>query len=146
MKIICPNCGRTIETDKALKTCPTCKKEISLDEETIEIKEPKLEGLPPKMKAFLEVLSGNDAGIIHEIKKSQTVIGRKDGDIIVSDPLISKKHAAVEIWSREVIYIKDLESTNGTYINGIPISQTRLKNGDVIQLGNIKLKFKVELY
>lgn len=70
-------------------------------------------------------------------------IGRTpDNDIVIKDdPLVSRKHACIEIID-EIIYLKDLDSTNATYINNNPVkknSQNIITNGDVIKIGNTEL-------
>lgn len=55
----------------------------------------------------------------------------------IDDPLVSRKHAYIEFISN-VAYIKDLGSTNSTYINNNPLKpneQKRLRRGDVIKIG-----------
>ena len=61
--------------------------------------------------------------------------------MVLDDPEISKKHAVLEAFSRDNIYIRDLASTNGTFVNGVQVSQRKLIDGDIIRIGSIKLKF-----
>jgi pSer/pThr/pTyr-binding forkhead associated (FHA) protein len=58
------------------------------------------------------------------LDKPVSTIGRREGDIRVSDPSLSRKHFQVEIHENHVC-IKDLASANGTYVNGHPISYFR---------------------
>jgi len=80
-----------------------------------------------------------------EIKKSLdkplTIIGRTEGDIIIADPLISKKHACVEVKSPTMAVLKDLASKNGTFHNGMKVSSIHLQSGDIIKLGNTEITF-----
>ena len=93
------------------------------------------------------VMSGNetDFGKVFNLNQDRILIGRdKDNDIILDDPKISKVHSEINpIFSDvlEQIIIKDLDSTNGTYVNGILIKQNILKSGDKIEIGETVLRF-----
>ena len=74
-----------------------------------------------------------------------TIIGRTEGDIIVDDPLISRKHASIEIKSQSMIELKDLASTNGTFHNGMKITSVLLQSGDDIKIGSTTLHFNSQV-
>jgi ABC transport system ATP-binding/permease protein len=99
--------------------------------------------LPYKQKIYLDVIDGAQKGTVYEFLSGRVVIGRADADLVIEDPNISKKHAAVETWSRDTYFIRDLASTNGTYVNGQRITSTKIKNGDIITVGNTKLKLRI---
>jgi hypothetical protein len=71
------------------------------------------------------------------------IIGRDSGrcQLAVDDPTISRKHAKLFLQDRE-LYLSDLGSTNGTWVNGVQIrtSSTVLKNGQTLVLGKVSLK------
>lgn len=67
------------------------------------------------------------------------VLGRKDTDIIVPDPMVSKTHAAIQVVNGKLLVI-DLNSTNGTTVNGQQIRQHEIAVGDIIGIGGIHLK------
>jgi hypothetical protein len=77
-------------------------------------------------------------GVDKGASRSLTVpftIGRKEGELIISDPLVSKRHAIV----REIggsLVIEDLGSTNGTYVNDVEIKLQQLVSGDLIKIGS----------
>jgi pSer/pThr/pTyr-binding forkhead associated (FHA) protein len=100
--------------------------------------------LPYKQRIYLDIIDGGQKGTTYEFISGRVVIGRTDGDLIIDDQNISKKHAVVETWSRDTYFIRDLASTNGTYINGQRITTTKIKTGDIITIGNTKLKLRVE--
>ncbi len=84
-----------------------------------------------------KVLEGPQAGI----SLSWTipcVLGRKDVDIIINDPMVSKRHAAVQLINGRLV-IMDLHSTNGTTLNSEPVTQRELKQGDRIGMGHTVL-------
>jgi pSer/pThr/pTyr-binding forkhead associated (FHA) protein len=83
----------------------------------------------------LHWLSGIGEEQIYPITAKETLIGRKgDTDIVLNNPNISRHHAKV-ILSEQGISVVDLESTHGTYINGIKIERQLLNDGDRIELG-----------
>ncbi len=100
--------------------------------------------LPYKQRIYLDIIEGVKKGVTYEFVGGRVVIGRTDGDLIIDDQNISKKHAVIETWSRDTYFIRDLASTNGTYINGQRITTTKIKHGDILTIGNTKLKLRVE--
>jgi pSer/pThr/pTyr-binding forkhead associated (FHA) protein len=67
------------------------------------------------------------------------VIGREDADLVLDDPQVSRRHAAVSP-ADGGLEIEDLRSANGTSVNGVAIrGPKRLHKGDVIQLGGVRL-------
>lgn len=69
-------------------------------------------------------------------------IGRSaDNHIVIADPNVSRYHARIESAGAEHL-IKDLKSTNGTFVNGARIGEHVLKNGDTIAIGTTKLHFR----
>lgn len=89
----------------------------------------------PKVKVILKVRQA--PGELSEIICTQPVtnIGRKDVDVRINDLDLSRKHCAIEIMAGTQVMIRDLGSTNGTYLNGKKISAQEVKNGDLIQIG-----------
>jgi FHA domain-containing protein len=62
-------------------------------------------------------------------------IGRKEGDMVIADPLISRRHAVIrEI--NEALVVEDLGSTNGTFVNGVEVKLQQLAPGDSITVGS----------
>ncbi len=87
------------------------------------------------LEAEIVTLSWN--GKQHEIEKRRVVIGRsKDADIQVEDPNVSRRHAAY--------WVVDLDSTNGTEINGRRLKRAKLRAGDTITVGSTELVFRRE--
>lgn len=80
-------------------------------------------------------------GIRLEIPEGTHVIGR-EGELCVTDSTVSRRHAEIRRENSRV-FIKDIGSSNGTFVNGKRIEEeTELKNGDVVQLGNVRLAFE----
>jgi pSer/pThr/pTyr-binding forkhead associated (FHA) protein len=85
-------------------------------------------------------------GDLSEIVCTQPVtsIGRKDVDVRINDLDLSRKHCAIEIMAGTQVMIRDLGSTNGTYLNGKKISTQEVKNGDLIQIGQSLLEVLIQ--
>jgi hypothetical protein len=89
------------------------------------------------------VLTAN--GQRHEIGKRRVVIGRaKDCDIQLSDPNVSRRHAELR-QEGATYWIVDLDSTNGTEVNGRRLKRAKLRPGDEITLGSTQLVFQREV-
>src|SRR5262249_54102102 len=65
-----------------------------------------------------QVVEGPDQGKKFNFRKSHILIGRKDADLVLFDVDISRSHALVEVFGGSSIFLRDLESTNGTFLNG----------------------------
>src|SRR5204863_5621182 len=77
-----------------------------------------------------------------ELTKRCVVLGRsRDCDVQLSDPNISRRHAELR-QEGATFWIVDLDSTNGTELNGEPTKRARLENGDRITLGSTELVFE----
>jgi len=70
-------------------------------------------------------------------------IGRGlNNTIVLEDPRISRQHAQVR-WKSRRFLISDLGSTNGTYVNGVPVSAEQvLRQGDIVSLGGLEMVFQ----
>lgn len=77
------------------------------------------------------------------LEKDRTTLGRKPhNDIVFNNMVVSGEHCAFELKGIADVYIEDLASTNGTYINGRMIkSQQKLKDRDIIAIGNFRIEF-----
>ena len=96
---------------------------------------------------FVLVISGPLKGHNYFVKSDTPIlIGRSDEAIIkiTYDNFCSRRHALL-YWENKTGFIKDLNSTNGTFVNNKRISQpTELYNGDIIGLGDTKLVVSVK--
>ena len=86
-------------------------------------------------------IEGRYKGKSFRVTKGVTLVGRTTGDLVIPDNRVSGKHAQLEVLGPSQYAIKDFASTNGTTVNDRPISQTALRNGDVIGFGGLKFKF-----
>jgi predicted component of type VI protein secretion system len=94
--------------------------------------------------AKLVLLSAGLAGRIHELKVDKTTIGRvEDNTFQIPEPSVSSHHCEVLLRGTEVV-VRDLNSTNGTYINGEKITEAPLKPGQVLRLGQIEMRLETD--
>jgi pSer/pThr/pTyr-binding forkhead associated (FHA) protein len=97
---------------------------------------------PVAPEAVLVVRSGPLAGRRHPVS-TEAVVGRGDADIVLDDAQVSRRHAAVR-WRNGDLEIEDLESKNGTRVNGAVVEGSqRLAHGDVITIGPFALDVEV---
>lgn len=76
------------------------------------------------------------------LTRNVMTIGRKlDNDIRLEDTTVSSHHARI-VQKDAGIYIEDCDSTNGTLVNGIPVHDRKLKNGDIVVIGKYTLSFE----
>ena len=88
----------------------------------------------------IHMINGPMKGRAFDLKEETTVLGRSpECDISINETSVSRRHAQISR-KGETLYIEDLKSQNGTWINGHPINpgfQVGLKEGDTVSLGNI---------
>jgi pSer/pThr/pTyr-binding forkhead associated (FHA) protein len=88
-----------------------------------------------------------DGVVIKEVQltKERTTLGRRPyNDIVIDNLAVSGEHAAMLLTGNEV-FLEDLNSTNGTYVNGKAVKKQPLQNGDTIEVGKYKIKFVSEV-
>ena len=82
------------------------------------------------------------SGTTHELVDEAITIGRgSDNTIVVNDPSISTHHAQL-LLERDTYRLKDLDSTNGTHVNGKPVSEAVLRFDDRIQFGAAEARYE----
>jgi pSer/pThr/pTyr-binding forkhead associated (FHA) protein len=87
-----------------------------------------------------------DGVVIKEVQltKDRTTLGRRPyNDIVIDNLAISGEHAVIQLSGNEVT-LEDLNSTNGTYINGKAVKKQVLANDDTIEIGKYKIKYANE--
>ncbi|MGK3996027.1 diguanylate cyclase [Sorangium sp. So ce1024] len=100
-----------------------------------------------KDRAYLIVLAGSNVGEMYRVEGSEIVIGRASGATIrLNDDGISRRHARLLQIDSQVL-IEDLNSSNGTLVNGEKVTRVALHDGDKIRLGSTTvLKFTYHDY
>ena len=99
-------------------------------------------GVRQQMKApRLATLDGPSKGHVVPLAKKLLLIGQEpDCDLSVSDPLASRRHCEITR-NKGRFEVRDLGSTNGTFVNGKPVKRQRLKHGDVLAVGTSHFVF-----
>ncbi len=84
-----------------------------------------------------------DGVVIKEVQltKDRTSLGRRPyNDIVIDNLAVSGEHAVLQMAGNEV-HLEDLNSTNGTYVNGKAVKKQLMQNNDTIEIGKYKIKF-----
>ena len=87
-----------------------------------------------------------DGVVIKEVQvtKDKTTLGRRPyNDIVIDNLAVSGEHAVLQMVGADV-FIEDLNSTNGTYINGKAIKKQLLQHNDTVEIGKYKIKYLVD--
>jgi pSer/pThr/pTyr-binding forkhead associated (FHA) protein/tetratricopeptide (TPR) repeat protein len=93
------------------------------------------------LKASLQLRSGAASTTELQIEGDEVSIGRgRDCEIIVDDKKVSRKNTTIRREGNKFI-IKDLESANGTYVNGVAVKEAQLFGDDIVKIGNTEFKF-----
>ncbi len=97
-----------------------------------------------RFTASLIVVSGRGVGEEHVVERPQWLVGRGPGvDAAFEDPEMSQRHLRIE-FSRGRFHAIDLDSTNGTRVNGTGVSAAELAHGDRIQAGRHVFQILIE--
>ena len=92
-------------------------------------------------KARFKVNKGRDAGKEIVIQKPVVAIGTlAENDLVLTDPTVSRRHAIIEE-KRDGYLLRDLDSTNGTFLDGVRVREGFLAAGSIIRLGQTELTF-----
>jgi hypothetical protein len=110
-----------------------------------------LQAMPPEeiasgsgFPAMLTFETGPFAGRIVALPSQMVSIGRApDNDVVVGDPATSGHHGRIDVRSGS-FWVSDLGSTNGTLVNGEPVIEKQLSDGDMISIGQNTLRFTLE--
>jgi CheY-like chemotaxis protein len=93
--------------------------------------------------AKLVILTEGLTGLIHELSVNSTTVGRAEGNLFqIIEPSVSGRHCEILLRGNEVV-VRDLKSTNGTFIQGERITEAVLKPGQVLRLGRVDLRLQI---
>ena len=168
MEATCNHCGHAFQVEEESfgkqermdLACPACKKETSVVNPKLatfvvdptQKKVPRVvsqvspEGrlllIPATIEMSLKVIEGEEKGTVYPVSKPRFLIGRTNGDLNLNDDRISRVHCAMES-TAEGVLLRDLESTNGTFIDDKRIDSAPLQDGSVFKVGNHVLQLVV---
>jgi len=100
---------------------------------------------PKGLRVALEVVTGADAGRVYRVASGSTEIGREQGDVPLQDTEVSRRHAMLECFAPDALFVRDLGSTNGTYLNGRSVRVARVASGDTIGVGGTVLRLACQV-
>ncbi|MBW2263311.1 MAG: FHA domain-containing protein [Deltaproteobacteria bacterium] len=104
---------------------------------------PRLTTAVPGEQPKLIIINGPEPGTIVSLQEGTTILGRGETcEVQVEDVSVSREHCSVEL-SAEYCRIRDMDSSNGVRINGMPRNEHYLQHGDTIEMGNILVRFVV---
>jgi pSer/pThr/pTyr-binding forkhead associated (FHA) protein len=76
------------------------------------------------------------------IRRAQTTLGRRPhNDIVIEDRMVSGQHAVLTLSGHDLV-VEDLNSTNGTFVNGVRIKRHQLSPEDLLEVGNCHLRYR----
>ena len=95
--------------------------------------------------AKLVVLSVGMTGRTQELKVDKTTIGRvEDNTFQIAEPSVSSHHCEILLRGSDVV-VRDLNSTNGTFINGEKVAESVIKPGQILRLGQIEMRLETDV-
>ena len=106
--------------------------------------ERKASYMPKDLKVLLLLVGNIGESKSYRLVKNPTIIGRgAEVDLRIPDECISRKHTRIEFADGK-FHVADMNSTNGTYVNEAKVVEASIKSGDLLTLGDVKLKFIIE--
>lgn len=153
MAVHCPDCS--FVNPEGASYCQKCGSYLLTEEKGVEqttvtyqvddageIKPVDIEKVVESKGAALVIRSGGGrVGESFAIEGDSVAIGRSpDSDVFLDDVTVSRNHALV-VRRRDGLYLDDLGSLNGTYINRVRTESHKLKDGDELQIGKYRLAF-----
>jgi len=99
--------------------------------------------LPPGLLLKLSFIAGPYQGKSLNVTKRKMTIGRSSGEIVLNDTAVSKEHALIFFEGGRFL-VRDLKSTNGTYLNGGQVWESYITTNDEITVGNSVIKVEVK--
>ncbi len=148
----CSRCGTQL-TDSP-NFCPDCGAPVHRDDSHETMATPTVAGSLPEVPATdavraapghvdaLVVVRGATAGETLELAGEVTSVGRqKDNGLVLDDVTVSRHHALFTTTASGRVTVRDLNSLNGTYVNGSRVEEVTLRTFDEVQIGKFKLTF-----
>lgn len=92
-------------------------------------------------KCQLIIIDGPNRGKKLTLDKNVTTLGKREtNDLVISDKTVSRNHLEIR-YLQDSFLLRDLDSTNGTFINGTRVKEAYLEPGDLVKVGNTTLEF-----
>lgn len=140
----CFNCGAALKasTGDTTRVIPVVLQEDFVEDTDSHLA--MLKDVAPGV-GVLMVVRGPNTGATFALDRDETSVGRHpQSDIFLDDVTVSRQHATL-VRRGGHTWINDLNSLNGTYVNGALIdNQVALRRGDVVQIGKFRMTFLVD--
>ena len=91
--------------------------------------------LPVDKTITLSVIAGPSKGIFYELSTPRVVLGRFEADVEIDDPEVSRSHCSIEVKDK-VVRLRDLDSTNGTFVDGERVRAAELRHLSEFRIGS----------
>jgi hypothetical protein len=136
----CQKCGAFLAATGEIRSGETTEA-YTVDDTTGELKPVDLESVTARGASLVIRSGGGRGGEAFPLDSDRATIGRNpDAEVFLDDVTVSRNHAML-VRRPDGIYIDDLGSLNGTYVNKRRIESHRLVDGDELQVGKYKLTY-----
>ena len=135
----CPACNTTIQVAAPAVGDQTTR--LDADANLVAARPQGLQGspsLPSDQRISLAVLEGKNAGQIFQVDHPKMILGRTGADIALDDGEVSRQHACLEVHGSRIV-LRDMGSTNGTFVDENKISEMEIENRTEFRLGGSRL-------
>jgi hypothetical protein len=134
----CPTCGQVVLT--GARYCGNCGSELTSEEDHPSVPHTRTV-LETEPAPYLLITTGSGRGQTFELRGEASLGRSRTNAIVLSDGKVSRNHARLDP-VRSTYILADLGSANGTFVNGVRITQpVRLRDGDSLQVGDTQLVF-----
>ncbi|MEL6179666.1 MAG: FHA domain-containing protein, partial [Myxococcota bacterium] len=117
---------------------------MTYESPTVEIEGEPLGDRLPVERCRLEVLDGADQGHVRVFEGSVVLVGSDPlCDLVLTDPTVSRRHCEVHVRGRDARLV-DLDSTNGTFLQGMQVGELYVTSGAVFRAGRTHIRFSTE--
>jgi hypothetical protein len=93
----------------------------------------------------LHIMSGQLEGKVFDLMEERVTIGRGLDNLIRMEDGTMSHHHAMFVLEKDGYKLRDLNSTNGTRVNGMRIAETKLNNGDAVRMGSVEMRFESDI-
>jgi hypothetical protein len=117
----------------------------AVDVDVVEEATVAIDGAPsprPSGPYHLRMIKGVPAYGVYYVGGRARIGRSEENDVFLVDPSVSRMHAVVEVEGSEPV-VRDLGSTNGTFVNGERVEAQPLRHGDELTFGNTRMRFEV---
>lgn len=135
----CPACGTSIQVMSPAVGDQTTR--LDADANLVAARPQGLQGsphLPTDQRISLAVLEGKNAGQIYQVDHPKMILGRTGADIALDDAEVSRQHACLEVHGSRIV-LRDMGSTNGTFVDENKVSEMEIHNQTEFRLGGTRL-------